>query len=208
MKKVRQTPLQKPGGQTDPQQGAPAQPKIAGGYLTAGDNPFVGLSGWRKAGGPLMPSPPIDAQSPSRASMAPEGIYGAGKAASLPPNTNARVWGPRHLLDGTGLLTTRSHTGGGRGRPGPLATEAEAHQARTTRRDVMQKHSNINGLSKPPMSLHRTWAGSTGPFGYRATARTAWPTRERTAFPLTPGQSLRRRIGDPRAVNSTPFLSD
>src|SRR5262245_46094648 len=40
-------------------------------------------------GGPLMPSPPIDAQPRSRAFMDPQGIYGGGQGASLPPNTSA-----------------------------------------------------------------------------------------------------------------------
>src|SRR5262245_37841009 len=39
-------------------------------------------------GGPLMPSPPIDAQSPSRASMDPEGINGGGESASSSPNAD------------------------------------------------------------------------------------------------------------------------
>jgi len=45
---------------------------------------------WSLSSGPLMPSPPIDAQPRDRASMDPEGIYGGKEDAGLPPKAPLR----------------------------------------------------------------------------------------------------------------------
>src|SRR2546430_2734116 len=50
---------------------------------------------WSLPSGPLMPSPPIDAQPRDRASMDPEGIYGGKVDAGLPPKARLREPGQR-----------------------------------------------------------------------------------------------------------------
>jgi putative DNA primase/helicase len=50
---------------------------------------------WSLPSGPLMPSPPIDAQPRDRASMDPEGIYGSKEDAGLPPKARLREPGQR-----------------------------------------------------------------------------------------------------------------
>jgi putative DNA primase/helicase len=54
---------------------------------------------WSLPSGPLMPSPPIDAQPRDRASMDPEGIYGGKVDAGLPPKS-ARLQEPGQRVNG------------------------------------------------------------------------------------------------------------
>jgi putative DNA primase/helicase len=58
---------------------------------------------WSLPNGPLMPSPPIDAQPRDRASMDPEGIYGGKEGAGLPPKAPLREPGQRvNAVNGNG----------------------------------------------------------------------------------------------------------